>query len=129
MAGIGLIALMVIGSLMLWVGIPIGWIWIGSKLQKGTQPQLGPYLVVLAGVIVSMIVMGKLLSRLNRAYGRLMGQESVRVRLPWHRSMRGERDTGHPRTILDVVMVASVSAALFAFGIWFMFFAHFSLPG
>jgi hypothetical protein len=42
--------------------------------------------------------------------------------------MRGERGSGHPRTILDVVMVLSVSLALLCFGVWFFLFAGSSLP-
>ena len=129
-AAVGIVALMVVGSLMLWVGIPIFWLWVGSKLQEGSQPSMGPYAVVLAGVIFSMIVMGKALSRLNQAYARATHSDAnVRVRMPWHRSLRGERDSGRPRTVLDVVMVGTVSLALLTMGVWFLFFAKFQLPG
>jgi hypothetical protein len=127
-AKVGLIALMAVGSIFLWIGIPVGWLWIGSQLQSG-QPSFGLYLGVLGGIIVSMVVMGKILHRLNGVYGSLTGSEVVRVRLPWHRSMRGE-DEGRPqRQILDVVMVISVMSAGFVFLIWFLFFAGSSLPG
>jgi hypothetical protein len=43
--------------------------------------------------------------------------------------MRGERDTPRPRSVLDVVMIASVTLALIAFAIWFFAFAGSSLPG
>ena len=43
--------------------------------------------------------------------------------------MRGEDDSRPPRSVLDVVMVISVSIALVAmFGIWFFVFAGSSLP-
>ena len=32
-----LIALMAFFSVMLWLGLPIGWLWIGSQAQSGTQ--------------------------------------------------------------------------------------------
>lgn len=51
------------------------------------------------------------------------------MRLPWHRSLRGEEDARQPRTVLDVVMVATVATALAAFAIWFFLFAGSSLPG
>ncbi len=38
--------------------------------------------------------------------------------------MRGERDAGHPRTVLDVVMVLSVGLAMVCLGVWFFFFAE-----
>jgi hypothetical protein len=43
--------------------------------------------------------------------------------------MRGDDDSRPPRRVLDVVMVISVSVALTAFMIWFLFFAGSSLPG
>ena len=123
-----LIALMAVGSIMLWIGIPVGWLWIGSQLQEG-QPSFGLYLMVLLGIIVSMVVLGKVLQRLNGVYGNLTGSETVRVVLPWHRSLRGESEGRQPRQILDVVMVISVSIAGTVFLIWFLFFAGSSLPG
>ena len=124
-----LIALMAVGSILLWLGIPVGWIYLASKMVKSSQPTMGPYLMVLAGIPVSMVIVGKLLSMLNRIYGEVTGTTpTVRVQLPWHKSMRGERGSGHPRTVLDVVMVCSVSVALLCFGVWFVLFAGSSLP-
>jgi hypothetical protein len=42
--------------------------------------------------------------------------------------MRGERVVSRPTTVLDLVMIVSVSVALIAFGIWFFFFAGSSIP-
>lgn len=42
--------------------------------------------------------------------------------------MRGERGSTRPRTILDVVMVISVSLALLAMLLWFALFAGNPLP-
>jgi len=124
-----LIAVMVAGSLLMWIGAPLFWLWLGSQLQSGSQPTLGPYILVLVGVIVSMVVLGKLLSALDRLYARVMHRDTaVRVRMPWHRSMRGERTSGRPTRVVDVVMVASVSSALLLFGAWFFLLAGSSLP-
>jgi hypothetical protein len=126
----GLIALMAVGSIFLWIGIPVGWLWIGSQLQSDSgQASFGLYLGILVGIILSMVVIGRFLYRLNGVYGRLTGSEVVRVRLPWHRSLRGEQEGRQPRQILDVVMVVSVMSAGFAFLVWFFFFAGSSLPG
>ena len=124
-----LIVVMVVGSLLMWIGAPIFWLWLGSQLQSGSTPSLGPYLLILVGVVVSMIVLGKLLSSLDRLYGRVTHSDaSVRVRMPWHRSMRGERGSGRPTRVVDVVMVVSVSSALLLFGAWFFLLAGSSLP-
>ena len=125
----GLIALMAVGSIFLWIGIPVGWLWIGSQFQDSGQASFGLYLAVLLGIVVSMVLVGRFLNRLNGAYGRLAGSEVVRVRLPWHRSLRGENEGRPARQVLDVVMVISVMSAGFVFLIWFFFFAGSSLPG
>ncbi|HYI98936.1 MAG TPA: hypothetical protein VEX36_04560 [Thermoleophilaceae bacterium] len=121
---------MALGSILLWIGSPIGWLWIASQMSKDTQaPGFGPYLLVLAGIAVTAVVLAKLLSRLNRLYGAVAGDEpTVRVVLPWHRSMRGEDEGRAERTVLDVVMVISVAIGFAAMGIWFFFFAGSSLP-
>lgn len=125
-----LIALMAFFSITLWLGIPIGWLWIGSQVQSDTQSTgFGPYFLVIAGICVSVFAVTKLLASLNRTYARVAGEdEVVRVRPPWHRSMRGEDDSRPPRSVLDVVMVISVSIAATAMAIWFFFFAGSSLP-
>jgi hypothetical protein len=128
-AAVLLILLMIVGSLMMWIGAPLFWLWLGSQLQSGSTPSFGPYLLILVGVVASMIVIGKLLSSLDRIYGRVTNTNAtVRVRLPWHRSMRGERGSGRQTRVVDIVMVASVSGALLLFGAWFFLLAGSSLP-
>ena len=126
----GLIALMALGSVMLWLGAPIGWLYVGSQYQaKSEAAGFGPYLLVIGGIAVSVVVLTKVLSALSRAYDHASGQaEPVRVRLPWHRSMRGDEDHRPPRSVLDVVMVVSVGIAVVAMTIWFFGFAGSSLP-
>jgi hypothetical protein len=124
-----LIALMAIGSILLWLGIPVGWLYLVSRLVKSSQPSMGPYALLLVGIPASMIIVGKALSKLNRVYGEVTGTTpTMRVRSPWMKSMRGERDSGRERTVLDVVMVWSVALALLCFGVWFFAFAGSSLP-
>jgi hypothetical protein len=124
-----LVALMAVGSVFLWIGIPVGWVWIASRTVDTSQPTLGPYLLVLFAVPISMWICGKLLFRMNDLYSRLTGRtHEVKTQLPWHKSMRGERVSGRPTTVLDIVMIVSVSIALLAFAVWFFLFAGSSLP-
>jgi hypothetical protein len=124
-----LIGLMAIGSVVLWIGVPLGWIWLASNIVDSSEPSMTPYVMVLVGIPLTMVVVGKGLAQLNRVYGEVTGTTpTVRVVLPWHRSMRGERDAGHPRTVLDVVMVCSVTVALVLFALWFFLFAGSSIP-
>jgi hypothetical protein len=123
-----LVVLMALGSVFLWIGIPVGWVWIASRTVKTSQPSFGPYLLVLLATPLSMWLWSKLLFRLNGLYERVTGQTyEVRTQLPWHKSLRDQRST-RPTTVLDLVMMISVSLALTAFGIWFFFFAGSSLP-
>ncbi len=130
LAKAGLIVLMALGSVVLWIGSPLGWLWIGSQMQKDTQAAgFGPYMVVLFGIAITAVVLAKILQRLNRLYGTVAGEdEPVRIVLPWHRGLRGENEGRPPRTVLDVVMVISVAIGVVAFSIWFFFFAGSPLP-
>ena len=124
-----LVLLMALGSVFLWIGIPVGWVWIASRTVKTSQPSFGPYVLVLVATPLSMWLCGRFLFRLNDVYARVTGQTyEARTQLPWHKSMRGERVSNRPTTVLDLVMIISVSVALTAFGIWFFFFAGSSLP-
>jgi hypothetical protein len=127
--GTVLIALMAVGSVLLWIGIPVGWLYVASQLVDSPEPRMGPYVLVLVGIPATMIAMGKLLAVLDRTYGRVTRTApSVRTQLPWLRSLRGERRPDRPRSVLEVVMVVSVALALACFAAWFLLFAGSSLP-
>jgi hypothetical protein len=131
LAPAGLILAMALGSVVMWIGLPIGWLWLASRVQAGSSdPRLSAYVVVLVGLPASMVVIGKGLAALDRRYARVThAAADERVRRPWLKSMRGERDVRRRRTVLDVVMVVSVAVAGTALAIWFFFFAGSSLPG
>jgi hypothetical protein len=130
LAALFLILLMIVGSLVLWIGIPVGWIVLASHLTNSSAPTLGPYVLLIFGIPVSMFLFGRFLYRLNALYGDVTGSNPEgQVRSAWLKSMRAERGNARPRTVLDVVMIASVSVAALAFVIWFFFFAGSSLPG
>lgn len=119
-----LILLMALGSVVLWLGIPVACIYGASQMVDSAQPSLGPLVLVLVSIPVGMMLMGKVLSRLQVAYGHVTGTTpTVVVRAPWHRSMR-DSSGGHPRSVLDVVMVSSVGLVLAGFGLWFLLFAQ-----
>ena len=129
-AALLLVALMALGSVFLWIVVPVGWLWIASHSTDTSAPTLGPYLLVIFAVPITMWLVGKLLFRTNRLYERVTGTDSeVRVQLPWHKSLRDSATSGRRTTVLDVVMITSVGVALLAFGVWFFLFAHTSMPG
>jgi hypothetical protein len=129
-AALMLIALMAVGSVFLWIGIPVGWIYAVSHMVDSSQPSLGPYVLLIFGIPITMALFGKLLFGLDHVYARVTGQESeVQFRAPWLKSMRGERNVARRLTVLEMTMIVSVSIALLGFAIWFFGFAGSSLPG
>jgi hypothetical protein len=124
-----LILLMAIGSVILWLGIPVGWLYLASQLVDTSQPTLGPYILIIFGIPITMFLFGKALFTLDRVFERVTGRGSeTDFRPPWLRSMRGERTVSRRLSVLEGVMIVSVSLALICFGIWFFAFAGSSLP-
>jgi hypothetical protein len=123
-----LVALMALGSVVMWLGVPLGLIYLASRLADGPEPSLGPYLLVLVGLPVGMALIGKCLGALDRAHTRLTGAQTDQYRPGWTKSMRAERQTTRRGGILDRVMIVSVGVALVLFAVWFFGFAGSSLP-
>ena len=127
---IALVLLMGIGSIVMWLGVPLGLVYAASRLADTSAPTLGPYLLVFIGLPIGMAIMAKLLGRLDHWHQRLTRTGPERPQqAPWMRSMRGERGSTRERGVLDTVMIVSVGLALAGFGIWFFGFAGSSLPG
>ena len=125
---LALVLLMAVGSVVMWIGVPIGLIYLASRVAGSSQPGAGPYLLVLIGLPVGMAIVGKCLGTLDRLHGRLTGRQEDRHRAAWLRSMRAERASTRRGGVLDQVMIVSVGLALLVFGVWFFGFAGSSLP-
>jgi len=117
----GFVALvMLLLALSLWTVIPLAWLWIGSQLAATQFPSLGPYVVVLLGVIVSILIVAWILGHLNDLYMRLTGVHNVApIRLGWLKSLRDSEKTQVPPTVLETVIIGSVLLATIALLIWF----------
>jgi hypothetical protein len=122
---------MAVGSVAMWLGVPLGLIYLVSQLTTTTAPTLGPYLLIGFGVPIGMTIIGKCLGALDRWYGRHTGTLEQRRQAAWLKSMRGERRTPQEGrwNVLDAVMMWSVGLALLCLGIWFFGFAGSSIPG
>ena len=123
----GLIALMAFGALSMWILNPAIWLLITAHLQSSTQPRMGPYALMLVGIILTCVAIGKGISTVHRHYERLTGTvPTVRIILPWRRSLRGgrsqrrETDGRLPTNALDVIMVLSVVLAVGVFTTWYL---------
>ena len=92
-------------------------------MVDSSQPSLGPYILLIFGIPITMAIVGKLLFGLDHVYARVTGQDSeVQFRAPWLKSMRGEAPrppAGSPCSSA-LTMIVSVTIALLGFGVWFL---------
>jgi heme/copper-type cytochrome/quinol oxidase subunit 2 len=104
-----LVLLMMLGAgLVLWIGVPLGWLYVGSQVQGATGSVGTAIGVMLVGVVVSIVAVVPMLGWLNRKHLEL-------------RAARG-LDT-HGQTALEAVMTVSVLVAVLAFVVWFFVIA------
>jgi hypothetical protein len=103
-----LLSIMIIGSIVLWVGAPLLWLWIGSQVQGHTESLDDALAVAFVGVVISIALLASVLSRLSDVYRA-------------NRIARGGEDPGH--VVLEAVLVVSAAITMTVFAIWFFFFA------
>jgi hypothetical protein len=102
------VLIMFIGSLVLWIGTPLLWLWIGSQIQ-GATASLGAALgAMFIGSVVTIAGLASLLAKLSDVY-----RANCRA--------RGLADPGH--VVLEGVLVVSAGLTIAAFAIWFFLFA------
>jgi hypothetical protein len=120
-----LVLVMAVGSILMWIGIPVFWLWLASRIADSSQPSIGLYLLVLVGIVVSMGVIGKGLGVVNHIHMGITGTlPQRREQTIWLRSLRAEREVKRETGVLGIVMAWSVSVALLCFGAWFFLFAE-----
>jgi hypothetical protein len=114
------LAVLVLGTLTLCIGIPVGGAWAIGEL---TDSQTGHYLGVLLGVPFAMAMFTPVLFWLNRLYLRITeashdggGEET------W--DAEGDEPRLIPRGPLEPLLMISFAIALVAFIVWFFFFAE-----
>ena len=107
-SGVLLVAIMLGGGVLLWVGIPLGWLYVGSQVQGSTGSLGTALLVMMVGVVASIVVLVTILGWLNRKHSEL-------------RVARGLDD--HGQTALEGVMTVSATIAIVGFGAWFFLFS------
>jgi hypothetical protein len=120
---------MLVAALSLWTAIPLSWVYIGSKLSDTQFPSQGPYFVVAAGIIVSIVGIGWLIGRLNRLYIQITGTNRLAPMRPsWLKSLRDTAPQADATTVVEAVLIGSVLLAAASLTIWFFFFAGSPIP-
>jgi heme/copper-type cytochrome/quinol oxidase subunit 2 len=103
-SGLLLILIMLGGGIVLWVGVPVLWLWVGSQIQGKTHSLGAALAAMFFGVLLSIFAIVPALGWLNRKHMDL-------------REARGLESYGN--TALEAVMTVSAVIAVVAFGFWF----------
>ncbi len=103
-----MVMIMFVGSLVMWIGIPIGSLYVGSKVQTATDSIGAAMAAMAAAVVLELVLLVPVLGWLNRKHMEV-------------RAARGHQDLG--QAPLEGVLVVSAGVALLLFGIWFFFLA------
>jgi hypothetical protein len=120
---------MLLAAFALWTLIPLGWVYIASKLAKSQFPSIGPYMIVIVGIIVTVLIDAWLIGRLNDLYVRVTGSNKlVQTRPGWLKSMRDAAPVQNAVTVVEAVMMSSVMLAAVALMLWFFILAGSPLP-
>ncbi|MFT4034257.1 MAG: hypothetical protein QM679_01625 [Patulibacter sp.] len=121
---VGLVLGMFFGSIAMWAGAPALWLWLAAQFSKVSASGMKQYLMVIVGIPVTMVLIGKLLTRLDNRYTDHFGSRSETnfAAARWLRSVRGGGEF-EPPTMLDKVLVVAVGLAFVAAGVWFAFFS------
>jgi hypothetical protein len=103
-SGVILMVIMFGGGIVLWVGVPVAWLYIGSQVEGKTNSIGTALAVMFVGAIASILAIVPALGWLNQKHLEL-------------REARGLET--HGQTALEAVMTVSALVAVIAFGIWF----------
>lgn len=121
--------IMLLAALSIWTAIPLSWIYIASKVSHTQFPSGGPYLVVAAGIIVSILLISWLIGRLNRLYIQITGTNRLAPMRPsWLKSMRDTSPERGTTTVVEAVLMGSVLLAALTLTIWFFLLAGSPIP-
>jgi len=102
------VAIMLIGSLVMWIGTPVLWLWVGAQIE-GAGGSVGTAVVAaFIGAVLTIILLATVLSKLSDVYRA-------------NQQARGREDPGH--SVLEAVLVTSAGVALVAFLLWFFLFS------
>jgi heme/copper-type cytochrome/quinol oxidase subunit 2 len=107
-SGLLIVVIMLGGGLLLWVGMPVLWLYVGAQVQSKTNSIGAALAVMFVGVVVSIFAIVPVLGWLNGKHIEL-------------REARGL--DSHGNTLLEAVMTISAVIAVIAFGIWFFVIA------
>jgi hypothetical protein len=120
---------MLLTALALWTAIPLGWIYIASKVSETQFPSEGPYALVAVGILVTVVLDAWLIGRLNGLYMRITGTNRLSPMRPsWLKSVRDTGGATGSTTVVEAVLMGSVMLAVAVFFAWFLLLAGSPIP-
>ena len=114
-----------LGSLALWLAVPLGCLWVLSRLTKDALAT-GFGAVFLCPL--AMLGFGIGLAKLHGVYLWVSGAHPAQRAPAWRQSLSGDRHSRRPRSVLEVSMVLSLLIAVVAITLWFFLLAKNPLP-
>jgi hypothetical protein len=96
------------GATALWIGVPLAWLWVGSKVQTLTHSVGAAIGIMLPGVVITIMLLVPILGWMNVHYEHA-------------REARGLENFG--QAPLEGVLVVSAVTAAVACAVWFLVFA------
>ena len=118
------LCVMAVGTLVLWIGIPLGGAWALGEL---IDTQAGHYLAGILGIPLAMVFFAPVLFWLNRLYLRIrQARLAADAEDGWEEAWDAEGDEPRliPRGPLEPLLFVSFVIALVAIIVWFFFFAE-----
>ena len=108
-----LLALMFAGAMALWIGVPLAWLYIGSRVQEATGSVGAALGLMLFGAAASILALVPVLARLNEGYEHA-------------REARGLDNYG--QAPLEAVLVISATLAVVLLVVYVLFGSGPALP-
>lgn len=112
-------------AVLVGIGVPVGWVWIGSQLQETTAPSWTALAVVHVGMIFTLLLIAGFFS-----FFVARAKEKNRERSDWMRGMSETRKVDsisdvHP---LELVIFFAVFIDIIVLFVWFFAFANPGTP-
>jgi hypothetical protein len=98
-----LVTMMFVSSLVLWLGVPVAWLWIGSQLE-GVSSLTTAVGAMMVGMLLTIAALVAFLGWLNRKHVELQEARGAHI---------------GATTALERVLVASAALAVVGFAVWF----------
>jgi hypothetical protein len=115
-------------GLLLAGGPPLLWIWIGSQVQGGPDPSGTAMVTVIAGLVISYMLIGLAVAWIAGRSGASAGPAGSRMRYAWNRSMRDEEHKPTGTHWLEDAFVAAALLVTIVIIVWFFLYGNPGVP-